>query len=160
MKNPTATRTLGLTFLLCFGAVGAALVAQHGFHVRPCPWCILQRLIFIVMGSLAGLGWLLSRWSFPRAAALTLQVPLALAGLTAAWYQHNVAAELASCDLTWADRFLNQIGLQELWPKVFMVTATCADAADYRLLGQPYEIWSAALFVLLLAASLFALRRR
>ena len=159
MKNPTATRTLGLIFLLCFGAVGAALVAQYGFHVRPCPWCILQRLIFVVMGSLAALGWLLSRWQFPRAVALALQLPLAVSGLVAAWYQHNVASQMASCDLTWADRFLNHIGIQELWPKVFMITASCADAAGFHLLGQPYEIWSAALFVLLLVASLFALRR-
>ena len=39
--------------LACFAAVGAALVAQHGFDMRPCPWCILQRVIFVVIGVLA-----------------------------------------------------------------------------------------------------------
>jgi len=30
-------------------AVGAALVAQHRFDMQPCPWCTLQRLIFLIV---------------------------------------------------------------------------------------------------------------
>ena len=39
-----------------FGAVGAALVSQHVFDMQPCPWCVLQRLIFVAIGAFAVLG--------------------------------------------------------------------------------------------------------
>ena len=41
-----------LMALACVLAIGAALLAQYGFDMRPCPWCILQRLIFIVIALL------------------------------------------------------------------------------------------------------------
>ena len=28
-------------------AVGMALITQHVFDMQPCPWCVLQRLIFL-----------------------------------------------------------------------------------------------------------------
>ena len=34
---------------LCLAAVGAALIAQYRFDMQPCPWCVLQRVIFIAM---------------------------------------------------------------------------------------------------------------
>lgn len=153
-------RALLFICLLSFAGVAAALVAQHGFKVRPCPWCVLQRFIFIVIGTVAGLGWLLQRFR-PALLASLLAVPLlAAAGLASAWYQHDVASQMASCDRTFADRVLTTLGLEELWPKVFMVTASCADAAGYRLLGQPYEIWSGALYGLLIALVVLALKSR
>ena len=38
-------------------AVAVALVTQHGLDMQPCPWCVLQRLIFLLIAvvALAGL---------------------------------------------------------------------------------------------------------
>ncbi len=38
-------------------AVGAALVTQHVYGMQPCPWCVLQRAIFLAISiaALAGL---------------------------------------------------------------------------------------------------------
>lgn len=77
---------------------------------------------------------------------------LALAGTAAALYQHFVAAKLPSCDLTLADRIISGLGLDAWQPEVFEVRASCAEAA-VSLLGVPFELWSAALFVLLGAAA-------
>lgn len=156
--NIKPARALLLICLLSFAGVAAALVAQHGFKVRPCPWCVLQRFIFIVIGALAGLGWLLQRFKPALLASLVAVPLLTLAGLVSAWYQHDVASQMASCNLTFADRVLTDLGLEELWPKVFMVTASCAEAAAYRLLGLPYEIWSGALYGLLLALAVIGLK--
>jgi disulfide bond formation protein DsbB len=41
-----------------------------------------------------------------------------------------------------------------------MITANCAEAAAYRLLGLPYELWSAALFALLGLAALLGLGQK
>ena len=45
--------------LLCIAAVGAALFTQYAWDMQPCPWCILQRLIFVLIAavSLIGLVW-------------------------------------------------------------------------------------------------------
>ena len=46
---------------LSLGAVGAALATQHLMGMEPCPWCILQRLIFVTIALAALLGLLLGR---------------------------------------------------------------------------------------------------
>ena len=39
--------------VIALGAVGLAAIAQYVFNMQPCPWCVLQRLIYIVVGVLA-----------------------------------------------------------------------------------------------------------
>ena len=53
------TGLFGAVPLLSFGAIAAALVSQHAFAMDPCPWCVLQRLVFIAIGlcALLGLAW-------------------------------------------------------------------------------------------------------
>ena len=42
--------------LFCFGAVGIALISQHAFDMPPCAWCVMQRLIYLVIGVVALVG--------------------------------------------------------------------------------------------------------
>ena len=146
---------------LAIGAVLVALVTQYGFDMQPCPWCILQRLQFVVAGVLA-----------LAAAAITarparwllggLAIAVCLSGIAAALYQHFVAAKLASCALTFADRFLNALNVEKWWPAVFQVRGSCADAA-VDLLGLPYEFWSLGVFAitaLVLTSALISRSRR
>ena len=135
-----------------FAAVGVALVTQHVFDMQPCPWCVLQRLIFVVIGSVAmvGLAW---RSGLGRRLLPFLLLVLCSAGVAAALWQHFVAAATSSCNLTLADRIVSGLQLDALLPQVFQATASCADAA-VDLLGVRYEFWSLGLFVLLEAAAL------
>ena len=158
--SKTPARLPAAIALASFGGVAIALVAQHVFGVKPCPWCVMQRGIFLLLGVVAALGWLLQRTLPLRRAALLLLLLLALAGLASAYYQHDVASKLASCDMTLADRVITALNLEELWPPVFMVTASCSEAAAYRLLGLPYEVWSGLLYALIFLAALAGLRRR
>ena len=139
----------------CFASVLAALVAQHRFGMQPCPWCILQRITFLLIGAAAVLAALAG--GLLRRLLGALMVPLALAGAAAALYQHFVAARSSSCDLTLADRFIRASHLDSLLPAVFEVRGSCADAA-VDLLGVPFEFWSLALFVLLAVGALALLR--
>ncbi len=132
---------------LCFAALAAALVSQHVYDMQPCPWCVLQRLVFVVIGVIA-----LATWAWPRplgarvgAAAMAL---LAIAGIAAALWQHFVAAASPSCKQTLADRIVSGIGLDGWLPEIFAARANCADAA-VALGGLPYEFWSLALFALI-----------
>ncbi|TDP64056.1 disulfide bond formation protein B [Roseateles toxinivorans] len=152
-----------LLALICLGslaAVGAALVAQHLFDVKPCPWCVLQRLVFLLIAAVAGLGWLAGRIRAAQVAAFGLIALLALGGVAAAYYQHEVASQMASCAMTFADRVLTELSLESAVPALFMVTASCSEASQYRLLGLPYEIWSGLLYALTLLLSVLALRNK
>lgn len=140
-------------------AVGAALVSQHVYGMQPCPWCVLQRVIYLAIALACGLG-LMWRGATGRAIAGGLGLALALSGIAAALWQHFQAAASESCNMTLADKIVSGwLGLDSLWPDVFSARASCAEAA-IKLLGVPYDFWSLALYVVLGLALLFALRSR
>jgi disulfide bond formation protein DsbB len=130
-----------------FAAVAAALVSQHAFAMEPCPWCVLQRLIYVAVGIVASVG-IVARSRAARTSVATLGIALAAAGVAAALWQQLVAAKSTSCNLTLADRIVGATQLDRLVPDVFEARASCADAA-VNLLGMPYAIWSALAFVAL-----------
>jgi disulfide bond formation protein DsbB len=143
-RVPTILAAIGAGSL---AALGVALVAQHGFGIEPCPWCVIQRLVLIGVACVALVGASAARRS-PRAGAAAAAALLVLAGggLLAAWYQHTVAARQFSCAFTWADRTLMTLQLDAWLPSVFRVGATCADAAKATLLGLPFEAWGGGWF--------------
>lgn len=154
----SGSRVFALTLLLSLGALGAALVSQHVFDMQPCPWCVLQRLIFAALALAALLGLLWTSRAGRRTSA-AVGIVLAALGVAAALWQHAVAAKSASCNLTLADRIISGLQLDALLPSVFAATASCADAAA-PLFGMPYEYWSLALFGLLGLALMMALLQR
>ena len=147
-----------LIALVSFGAVGIALYTQHKLDMQPCPWCVLQRLVFVAIGAWALLGALVPAALWRRSVALIVSL-LAACGMAAALWQHFVAKASASCNLTFADKVMNASGLNERFPEVFAAYASCADAA-VDLAGIPYEFYSLALFVLIDAIALTSFIRR
>lgn len=157
MPNSRRNRPLALIALFSFGAVAVALVSQYVFFMQPCAWCVLQRLIYLAIGVLALVG-LVGGRPLGRPAAL-LAALLALCGIATAWHQYTVAEQMKSCVGTFADRFMDHTGLVSAMPKVFGIYAMCADAV-VKVLGVEYVLWSLALFVIILLASLSALLKR
>lgn len=139
--------------LLSVSSVGAALVSQHVYAMEPCPWCILQRVIFLAIALVCLVGIASAR------AAGALVAAFSLAGVGAALWQHFQAAKSSSCALTVADKIVSAMKLDTLWPDVFLARASCADAA-VDLMGIPYEFWSLAAYVLTGIAGAMLLRRR
>lgn len=140
-------------------SLAIALIAQHAFGIEPCAWCVIQRVVVILVALACGLGVLLARVApqgGPILGALAAGA-LSVGGAVAAWHQHTVAAKQLSCAFTWADRTLMALPLDDWLPSVFHVGATCADAAGHSLLGQPFEVWSGVWFVLCTLAALGAL---
>jgi len=158
-RGAGATNTPWFAFVaaLSFGVVVAALVSQHAFEMQPCPWCVLQRLIFVAIGVFAVLGLV---WRGPAGSRVagTFALLLAIAGIAAALWQHFVAAKSASCNLTLADRVMSATQLDRLLPQVFEARASCADAA-VDLLGVPYAMWSALAFAICAVVLIRILRR-
>jgi protein dithiol:quinone oxidoreductase len=157
-------------FGVCASAVGFALIAQHMWDMQPCPWCIIQRMLYMLLGLVTLVFGLFSgrRTSMgrivPSAAWKTgawAAMFLSAVGVGVATYQATVAASQVSCNLTAAHKLISATGLDEFAPEVFKVRASCADAATSTLLGVPFEVASGILFALMFIwAVLMALRFR
>ena len=155
--SPARSVLVGIA-AVALAAVAMALVSQHVFDMQPCPWCVLQRLVFVALGAFAVLGLL---WRGPAGSRVagTFALLLAVSGLAAALWHQFVANKSASCNLTLADRIVGATGLDRLLPDVFEARASCADAA-VTLLGISYPLWAAAVFVVCALVVLRILRLR
>jgi len=147
MTSTRSDRILKTASLLCLAAVGVALISQYGFGMRPCAWCVLQRLILLAIAAVCGLaatGW---GSALARRAGAALGAILGICGMAAAWYQYAVASNAFSCAQTFADRFMSGSGLDAALPWLFGIYASCADAR-VSLLGIEYALWGLMLFAL------------
>jgi protein dithiol:quinone oxidoreductase len=141
---------------LCSLALGLALLAQYSFEMRPCAWCVLQRLLYILLAIFLSLAAAIGR-PLIRKTLASLCVVICAAGATAALYQHHVAAKLLSCDLTLADKIISLTGLDQSLPSLFSATASCAQAS-VAVVGIPFAYWSFGLFMLLCMGSIWTLK--
>lgn len=147
-------------FVIATAALGFALVAQVFWHMRPCPWCTLQRLIFaaVELASLFGvlLGLIISGVGAPRDRLIPLLelgfsglvFALALTGVAAASWQAFGPIDPAGCSLTLADRIVQSTTLDVRLPLIFSATANC-DEANVPLLGIPFAVWSMLTFAMI-----------
>jgi len=132
-------------------AIATALVSQHVFDMQPCAWCVLQRLIFLIIAAVSALA-LWVRQSVVRAALGGTIVLLAASGIASALYQHFFAAVATSCRLSLAETVISAtLHLDTLMPSVFGIRVACSAGAT-TMLGVPYEFWSLAAFGLLIGA--------
>lgn len=143
---------------LCLAGVGIALVSQYGFDMQPCAWCVLQRLILLVIALICILSMLAPGSRSIRALAAFMVCALGIAGMIAAWYQYTVASQMFSCDQTFADKFIADLGLDAALPQLFGIYATCMDAR-VSILGIEYALWALALFGLCTLLGLVSLMR-
>ena len=142
MRAPAWLAAVAATAL---AAVGVALFTQYRMDMMPCAWCVLQRLVFVLIALAALVGVVLPSLAGRKLGAALVGV-LALCGLAAAAFQHFVAAASSSCAMSLADKLMGFTGLDARFPQVFAAYASCADA-KVDLLGLPYETYSAVLFV-------------
>ena len=131
--------------LLC---LGAALISQHAFDMLPCPWCIVQRMIWLAVIPIALAGWGLSAVAGSQIVAGIGVIMAGGLGIAAALWQYFFAAPAGSCAFTWADRFISQTQLDAWLPSLFQPLVSCAEA-EVKLIGIPYAIVSALMFGLL-----------
>jgi len=153
----TQTRLLHVIALLCVGAVAIALISQYAFDMRPCAWCVFQRLMYLGIALVCWLTLALRRSAVLTWIGTALVPLLAIGGAAAAWYQVDVASAMFSCDLTFADRFMVQSGLDGGLPWIFGIQAACFEAR-VDLLGVEYAVWSLILFVVLTLLGILAVK--
>lgn len=137
-----ATLTLG-----CLGLVGVGLTLQHLLRLAPCPLCIFQRLLYIVIGLVALAGVLLP---MARQAWVALIAGLSLTGAAVAGYQTwmqafpYLATECGYSDPSAIERLVDWLGMQ--WPDMFLATGFCT-SREWEMFGLSMANWSLAIFI-------------
>lgn len=127
-----------LGFVVSFGLVALALVIQTRYQLEPCPLCISQRIVFMVIGVLflAAAIQNSSKVFFVKAYAL-LQILAALGGAGVAirhwWLQVHKDEMLVDCGVGF-DYMFENFPLQKALTLVFKGTGDCA-AIDWTFLG-------------------------
>ncbi len=151
--HPADRLQLALLAGLSLGAIGAALVSQHQFDMQPCPWCIVQRMLFglIAIFALTGALWPRRTARQPHLVATLAVVLASVLGAASALWQQVFAAKSSSCNRTVADIIVSATQLDAWWPEVFQPRASCAEASQ-NLLGLPYAMWSLMLFLVIAVA--------
>jgi protein dithiol:quinone oxidoreductase len=139
-------QVLAIIGVLALASVGLAVLAQVAFDMQPCPWCVFQRLVYIVVGVLALLAAALP--GVVRRVVVGLAFLATLGGVASALWQQLHAVNESSCDLSLAERVIAKLQLDSLLPQLFEARTSCADAA-VSVLHVPFAVWSCAMFVIL-----------
>ena len=151
--------------LALISAAGAALLAfglylQHAIGLEPCPMCIVQRYVFMLVIVVAGVGAALrppaaARWT--GAVLLVLGLAGAFVAARQSWLQW-FPPEVYSCgrDLY---GMIESFPLKRVIPMVFRGSGDCS-AVDWTFLGLSIANWSFLTFALIAALGVGLLRRR
>ena len=129
-----------------FGLVAVGMELQALLRLAPCPLCIFQRLLYLVIGLVALAGVLLPGgrllWS-------ALIAALAVGGVAVAGYQTwmqafpLLATECGYSDPNAIERLVDWLGMQ--WPALFLATGFCT-SREWEFLALSMANWSLLIF--------------
>lgn len=148
----------GLLLVLGFGIVAAAIVVSKLNNLIPCPLCIFQRIVFLILGII---GFIILIYPPINLIARKLWVTLILlvsaigAGI-GSWqvYLQNAPPKI-SCGPE-LDYMLNNWSIAKWLPAIFSGGGDCA-RIDWLFLGLSMPHWSAMAFYIVILCALFYL---
>jgi disulfide bond formation protein DsbB len=165
MNNNTdayAVRVFWIALLVCVGALGFAYYLQHYKFLDPCPWCIVQRIVFFLVGILALIGLLHRPGATAAKIYAVIGALIAAAGTAAAAYQiwlQQDAQRAAACMGSPLERLLDTLQIGKLWYGMLQYDGSCA-LAPWDLLGFSIPEWSCAWLLVLAAMFITVLVRQ
>ena len=153
-------RLLALMSVACVGLLAFGFYLQHGLGLEPCPMCIVQRYVMVLIAVLAAVASTQKAQIFLVSSSLLLLVLSALGAFVAArqswlqWYP----PEVVSCgrDLY---GMIENFPLQRVIPMLFKGSGDCS-AVDWMFLGGSIANWSFVCFCAIgLTSALLAIRQ-
>lgn len=151
------SRIFTLIFLACVAILGFALYLQHVKDLEPCPWCVVQRLLYIAVGLIC----LVAALHRPGPVIATFYAMLgaatALGGALAAGYHVYLQADEArarACAGSAVERFLDQTDVGSWIPPLLQYDGPCT-LVDWSFLWLSIPEWSFVCFVVLGVALAF-----
>lgn len=140
--------------LAAVGLVAVGMELQNLLRLAPCPLCIFQRLLYLVIGAVALVG---AFFPWARLAWGGLIGLTGLGGFSVAAYQSwmqafpELATECGYAEPNAIEKLVDMLGMQ--WPSLFLATGFCT-SREWEFLGLSMANWSALIFP---AFALFAL---
>lgn len=145
-------RMFTLLFLGCIVILAIALYLQHYEHLDPCPWCIVQRLVYIAIGLLA----LIAALARPSGIGVGLYSVLigivAVGGGGAATYQILLQTDperAKACTGSVVEKLLDASHMGSMVPPLLQYDGPCT-LKPWFLLGLSIPEWSLIGFALIL----------
>ena len=143
----------GLLALIALGLTGAGVLIGELLKLQPCPLCIFQRLLYLLIAALALCGVVLSGWwrLWGVLIGLTATGGLGIAAYQS-WLQLNPETGIA-CGFgepTVIEQIVNWFGVR--WPDLFLATGFCA-SKDWVFLGLSMANWSIVCFLAFMVAA-------
>ena len=126
--------------VIALGLVGFALFLQHVKGQMPCPLCVIQRYMFILLALVCFIFAALPRGATRSGALLGALAAVGGAGV-AGWHVWVKAHPSVSCGIDPLETALNRYPTAELLPFVFKADGLCS--AEYPpILGLSNPQWS------------------
>ena len=145
-------------FLVCAALYAYAIYVQFVLGIEPCPMCILQRIVFIVMAILFVAGAMQNpKVRGRRVYALLLLLTAGIGvGIAARhlWVQHQPPDLMAGCAPGW-NYMVENFPLSKTLKMAFTGSADCAQV-NWTFLRLSMPFWSLLCYVLLGAGALWA----
>ncbi|MDO6459757.1 disulfide bond formation protein B [Granulosicoccaceae sp. 1_MG-2023] len=153
----------GLGFLGCASALLIAIFYfQRTLGLAPCPLCVIQRVIFIVLGLVFLLATLHNPQGVMRRVYAGLATLTALAGAgVSGWHvrlQNLPPDQVPECG-PGLDFMLEVMPLQQVLTEIFTGSGECSEVV-WSLLGLSIPAWTAIAFLAFAAYSLWLLLAR
>lgn len=144
----------------CLGLVAVGMELQALLRLAPCPLCIFQRLLYILIGLLGLAGW---AWPGLRQAWAGMIAVLGLAGFGVAAFQSwmqafpELATECGYTDPSLIERLVDWLGMQ--LPSLFLATGFCT-TRDWEMFGLSMANWSVPIFAGIVGYAVLLAKRR
>ena len=137
------------------GLVGVGLLIGEWMRLNPCPLCIFQRVLYIVVGVVALCGFLVpglrKGWGLLIAAAAAGGLATAIYQTWMQLYPEAVTVQCGAGEMNLIEQLVDWLGMQ--WPAMFMATGFCT-TKEY-ILGFTMANWSILCFSAFLLAGLW-----
>ncbi len=141
------SRVWGLICLACLGLLSFGLYLQHVVGLEPCPMCIVQRYVMVLIALVAGLGAVLpgrKTCLFVGGLLTVLGVSGAYVAARQSWLQWY-PPEVVSCGRDFYG-MIETFPLKRAIPMIFKGGGDCS-VVDWTFLGGSIANWSFVCFV-------------
>jgi disulfide bond formation protein DsbB len=146
---PRRRLAFALGFLFCAGLLGWAFWLQYGEGLEPCPLCMFQRLVFVVIGVIFLVGTFhqpgrVGAWIYALLLLVAAGVGAGLAGRQV-WLQSLPKDQVPACGMG-LSYMMDTMPFFDVISRVLEGTGECAEKA-WVFLGLSIAGWTLAIFV-------------
>ncbi len=160
---PNAALNIGylLGFLLCSGLLGAAYYFEYQLYLDPCPLCIVQRILTLLIGLLCLVAFFVRNTQWPQRITMMLVMLVSLGGIWVTnhhiWIQGLPADEVPECGPGLA-YMMDSLSVNELLTAMLKGDGSCAEVS-WTFLALSMPQWMLLVFSGFLMVSMLGLLR-